>query len=124
MVNDGNIVVITHDLTYAFVKNFTVAAIVSKLKMKCKYDEKGCREEVEIGLMDAHLRNCSYRPCDTCGQSRNAYIGQLGFIRHGRSDSHDCLTIMKEVMNQMKVKNQYLELKITLNERNKNEIKS
>ncbi|XP_028415459.1 cilia- and flagella-associated protein 58-like isoform X2 [Dendronephthya gigantea] len=48
--------------------------ILSELRIKCEYMNRGCPEHVELGNLQNHVNNCEYRPvtCEECHLEVNA----------------------------------------------------
>ncbi|XP_028415432.1 E3 ubiquitin-protein ligase NRDP1-like [Dendronephthya gigantea] len=48
--------------------------ILSELKIKCEYINRGCPKHVELGNLQNHVNNCEYRPvtCEECHLEVNA----------------------------------------------------
>ena len=95
--NDNTVTVEHNQQIYVFVRNLTVNAIISQFKIRCDYEWNGCRATVELGLFESHLRNCEHRICRTCGLTSN-------------DDEHDCLDLLKNGVNEWRIKCKQFEL--------------
>ena len=91
--DNSNVVFRRNRNVFVFSKNFTLRAMIGKLKISCDYDSNGCKESVELESLSQHMTRCEYRFCKTCE-----------FRPIGESDEHNCIEVLKNESNEWKEK--------------------
>jgi hypothetical protein len=99
-----------------FLKN-----ILSELKIKCDYNERGCLGYVQLGNLQNHVEQCGFAPvtcgnegCGTVVNKRDKEIHERELCQFRIPKCHDCRDIkasqdeMKVSQYQVKVKTRFL----------------
>ena len=106
------------DLTVETLRRARVISnILSGLKIKCDYSERGCQESIRLDELDSHVENCGFAPVKCSNEECEMIVNKREIIHHESAvceyrkvKCHSCGKIeqdveeMKEKMEKMKEK--------------------
>ena len=106
------------DLTVETLRRARVISnIISGLKIKCDYSQRGCLEFIRLEELDTHVENCGFAPVKCSNEECEMIVNKREIIHHESTvceyrkvKCHNCGTIeqdvkeMKEKMEEMKEK--------------------
>jgi hypothetical protein len=110
-------------------KALLVSNILSELKIKCDYSNRGCHEYIRLEELDSHVENCGFAPVKCSNEECEMVVDKREIIHHEstvceyrKAKCHNCVKIeqdvegmnekmeeMKELMVQMFEKLRFLE---------------
>jgi hypothetical protein len=106
-----------------------VSNILSELKIKCDYSNRGCHEYIRLEELDSHVENCGFAPVKCSNEECEMVVDKREIVHHEstaceyrKAKCHNCVKIeqdvegmnekmeeMKELMVQMFEKLRFLE---------------
>ena len=94
-----------------------ISNILSGLKIKCDYSERGCQESIRLDELDSHVENCGFAPVKCSNEECEMIVNKREIIHHESAvceyrkvKCHNCGKIeqdveeMKEKLEEMKEK--------------------
>ena len=92
-----------------------VSNILSELKIKCDYSNRGCHEFIRLEELNSHVENCDFAPVKCSNEECQLVVNKRELIHHEstvceyrKAKCHNCVKIeqdveeMKEKMEEMK----------------------
>ena len=106
------------DLTVETLRKARVISnIISDLKIKCDYSQRGCQESIRLDELDSHVENCGFAPVKCSNEECEMIVNKREIIHHESTvceyrkvKCHNCGKIeqdveeMKEKIEEMKEK--------------------
>ena len=106
------------DLTVETLRRARVISnIISDLKIKCDYSQRGCQESIRLEELDSHVESCGFAPVKCSNEECEMIVNKREIIHHESTvceyrkvKCHNCGKIeqdveeMKEKMEEMKEK--------------------
>ncbi|XP_028415399.1 uncharacterized protein LOC114538420 [Dendronephthya gigantea] len=115
LANDEKCPKCRQHLTLATLKHpqGLIRTILSELKIKCVYIDRGCPEQVELGNLQDHANNCEYRPvsCENCRREIEPHITR---ISRRLDEMEESQNLYSQQVNE--VNNSYEEIRTLTNE--------
>ena len=102
-----------------------IRSLLAELKIRCEFYDRGCREFIELGNLESHLRDCGFAPAVCSNEGCRLEVNQRDLLHHETSvcelrrvQCHSCNDIKQE-MEAMKVSLAAMDERL---ERNKKEL--
>ncbi|CAB4030572.1 E3 ubiquitin- ligase NRDP1 [Paramuricea clavata] len=96
-----------------------VSNILSELKIKCDYSNRGCQEFIRLEELDSHVENCGFAPVKCSNEECGMEINKREIIHHESTvceyrkvKCHNCVKIeqdMQEMKEKMEGMNEKME---------------
>ncbi len=109
----------------------TVVNLLSELRIRCEFSDRGCEDYIELGSLEGHLKECGYAPAVCCNEGCRLEMNKQDLFHHEtvvcklrEMKFHNCNQMRKE-MDTMKVNLAAMSEKLDRNEKklDRNEIK-
>jgi N-acetylneuraminic acid mutarotase/ribosome-associated translation inhibitor RaiA len=101
----------------------TVTNLLSELRIRCEFSDRGCEEYVELGSLERHLKECGYAPAVCCNEGCRLEMNKQDLFHHEtvvcklrEVQCHNCDHIRQE-MDAVKVNLAALNEKLGRNEK-------
>ena len=86
-----------------------IRSLLAELKIRCEFYDRGCREFIELGNLESHLRDCGFAPAVCSNEGCRLEVNQRDLLHHETSvcelrrvQCHSCNDIKQE-MDTLKV---------------------
>ena len=107
------------DLTVENLRRARLANnILSGLKIKCDYSQRGCQEYIRLEELDSHVENCGFAPVKCSNEECEMIVNKREIIHHESTvceyrkvKCHNCVKIEQDV-EEMKKKMEEIEAKV------------
>ena len=107
------------DLTVETLRRARVISnIISALKIKCDYSQRGCQESIRLEQLDSHVENCGFAPvkcsneeCEVIVNKQEIIHHESAVCEHRKVKCHNCGKIEQDVA-EMKQKMERMDEKI------------
>ena len=91
-----------------------VTDMLSSLNITCDYVQRGCRKVVELGVLERHIRHCSFVPVVCSNYGCNSILNRQDKLAHERNEcefrqvslkvvvmfsklrTHTCMSVLKK----------------------------
>ncbi len=60
----------------------TVTNLLSELRIRCEFSDRGCEEYVELGSLEGHLKECGYAPAVCCNEGCRLEMNKQDLFHH------------------------------------------
>ena len=101
----------------------TVVKLLSELRIRCEFSDRGCEEYVELGSLEVHLKECGYAPAVCCNEGCRLEMNKQDLFHHEtvvckvrEVQCHNCDHIRQE-MDTVKVNLAAMSEKLDRNEK-------
>ena len=101
----------------------TVTNLLSELRIRCEFSDRGCEGYVELGSLEGHLKECGYAPAVCCNKGCRLEMNKQDLFHHETVvcklrdvQCHNCDHIRQE-MDAVKVNLAALNEKLDRNEK-------
>ncbi|CAB4040163.1 E3 ubiquitin- ligase PDZRN3 [Paramuricea clavata] len=81
-----------------------VSNILSELKIKCDYSNRGCHEFIRLEELDSHVENCGFAPVKCSNEECQLVVDKRELIHHEstvceyrKAKCHNCMKIEQDV---------------------------
>ena len=99
----------------------TVANLLSELKIRCEFFNRGCERFIELGDLERHVASCGFAPAVCTNEGCNLEVNKQDLLHHEtavceqrRVKCHSCNDIRQE-MNTVKMNLTTIDVKIDKN---------
>ena len=81
-----------------------VTDMLSSLNITCDYVQRGCREVVELGVLERHVKHCNFVPVLCSNHGCNSILNRRDKLAHERNECEFRQVSLKVVVTFSKLK--------------------